>query len=77
MIGATDTVSFSTEKVVLLDLLSQLTDSSTTGFHLLDNQLVFYPLKSDDVSRPAIPVDPFGGRGYGYRCQRQKPGPLL
>lgn len=58
-IGATDTVSFSTEKVVLLDLISQLTDSSTTGFHLLDNQLVFYPLKSDDVSRPAIPVDPF------------------
>jgi hypothetical protein len=50
---------FLNRKVVLLDLLSLLTDSSTTGFHLLDNQLVFYPLKSEAVSSPAVPADPF------------------
>jgi hypothetical protein len=59
LLGAHEKVYLPNEKQNLLNILSQITDPEKIGFHVLDNQIVFYPLKNEDIESSVIDENPF------------------
>jgi hypothetical protein len=54
LLNAREKVKLPVEKATLLTILTQLTDPEIIRFHLLDNQVVFYPAKREAIDSTLI-----------------------
>jgi hypothetical protein len=55
LLGAHEKVKLPPEKLNLLTILQQITNPELLAFHVLDNQIIFYPLKKEEEVKPQVP----------------------
>jgi|WetSurMetagenome_2_1015567.scaffolds.fasta_scaffold61550_2 hypothetical protein len=59
LLGAREKVKISNEKTTIFSILKNITNPEALGFHSLDNQIILYPLKSDENEEKTVVKNQF------------------